>query len=61
MSERETTAAERAAALAFARLIVPSITDAGLYEVHDRWGGYWQITVPLDDGGAIPYQFGRRL
>lgn len=56
----QSTDAERAAALAFARQIVPGITDADLYEVHDCWGGYWQISVPRE-GGAIPYQFGRRL
>ena len=51
---------ERDLALAFARRIVPGITDAELYEVHDCWGGYWQIGVPRE-GRLILYNFGRRI
>lgn len=50
---------EREAALAFARQIVPGITDAELYEVRDCWCGYWQIAVPRE-GRLILYNFGRR-
>jgi hypothetical protein len=51
---------ERDLALAFARRIVPGITDADLYEIHDCWGGYWQIYVPRE-GRLILYNFGRQI
>lgn len=51
---------ERDLALAFARRIVPGITDADLYEIHDCWGGYWQIGVPRE-GRLILYNFGRQI
>ena len=51
---------ERDLALAFARRIVPGITDADLYEIHDCWGGYWQIGVPRE-GRLILYNFGRNF